>query len=464
MILQRCWAILAVESIFICISSQFLLQKRQCVFHVTPQNNKYVTAGNVSGSVQVCENTHCCVGYFLIVNGQPEVDLLACDIAEKSCPDATCKAQTRFNSRLIKCVCHTDFCNSNISWTPDSEQPGLTYSCSADAIMKAVVIILIGTLLILCFMIAAAKWRRLLKDKKGNLQVYPHDYVVSPLSSCQTTKTTEIDVADIELQQILGHGHFATVWQGKYHGSTVAVKVFPASWKHKFTVEKEVYELPLMKHAGLLHFLGTGSKANGSSFLIVLQCAEYVSDVHKPPVAHRDLSSSNVLVKADGTCALCDFGCSTILRSCSGHLNWNHTTNTEGPAQLGTLHYMSPEILEGSVNLNSCWCLIQGDIYALGLLLWEIWMRCDDLFEGSVVPQHLLPYEAELGNVTLESLITYVFNMDKRPSIPKHWKLLPQGSALQELLTDCWDCDPDARLTSPCVVDRLASLQSCYSP
>lgn len=52
-------------------------------------------------------------------------------------------------------------------------------------------------------------------------------------------------------------------------------------------------------------------------------------------------------------------------------------------AQVGTLCYMSPEILEGSVNLHSGWCL-QGDIYALGLLLWEIWMCCSDLFEGKI--------------------------------------------------------------------------------
>lgn len=49
--------------------------------------------------------------------------------------------------------------------------------------------------------------------------------------------------------------------------------------------------------------------------------------------------------------------------------------------QEGTLRYMSPEVLEGSVNLQSGWCL-QGDVYALGLLLWEIWMRCSDLREG----------------------------------------------------------------------------------
>lgn len=54
------------------------------------------------------------------------------------------------------------------------------------------------------------------------------------------------------------------------------------------------------------------------------------TDLHKPPVAHRDLSSSNVLVKADGTCALCDFGCSTILRSCSEpYRRHNQNKNTK---------------------------------------------------------------------------------------------------------------------------------------
>lgn len=46
---------------------------------------------------------------------------------------------------------------------------------------------------------------------------------------------------------------------------------------------------------------------------------------------------------------------------------------------------------------------------------------------GSIAPQHLLPYESELGaDVSLESLIVFVSEMDKRPSIPKHWELLPQ--------------------------------------
>ncbi|XP_034536322.1 bone morphogenetic protein receptor type-2-like [Notolabrus celidotus] len=502
MILQRWLLISALECIFFCISSQSFPRKRHCAFQVSLQNNKYTAAGNVSGSVQLCENTQCCVGYFLIEEGQPKVDLLACDVAEKSCPDETCKAQTRFKGRLIKCVCNMDLCNSNITWTPESEEPQPTYSYSSDEILKNAGIILVGILLVLCFMIVAAKRRGLLKAKKESPPSFD-DYSFTRLCSCQTTKTSELDISDIELQQVVSHGHFATVWKGGYQGSVVAVKVFPAGWKDKWSAEKEVYELPLMRHAGIVPFLGSGRKPEGGSWLMVLEFSEYGSlnsflckhttnwmlslnlcqslsqglsylhsdlhrhDVHKPPIAHRDLSSFNVLVRADGTCVLCDFGCATILRSCSGqHLSQSHETKMESHAQLGTLRYMAPEILEGSVNLSNTWCLLQGDIYALGLLLWEIWMRCSDLFEGSAFPQHLLPYESELGvKVSLESLILHVCYMDKRPSIPEHWQLLPQGSVLPELLAECWDCDPDARLTAQCVaerLDRLASIQSSF--
>lgn len=43
------------------------------------------------------------------------------------------------------------------------------------------------------------------------------------------------------------------------------------------------------------------------------------------------------------------------------------------------------------------------------------------------VPQHLLPYERELGaHMTRESLTVHVSHMEKRPSIPEHWQQLSQ--------------------------------------
>lgn len=44
---------------------------------------------------------------------------------------------------------------------------------------------------------------------------------------------------------------------------------------------------------------------------------------------------------------------------------------------------MAPEVLEGAVNLRDCEsALKQVDMYALGLLYWETFMRCTDLFPG----------------------------------------------------------------------------------
>ena len=44
---------------------------------------------------------------------------------------------------------------------------------------------------------------------------------------------------------------------------------------------------------------------------------------------------------------------------------------------------MAPEVLEGAVNLRDCEAsLKQIDMYALGLVLWEIGSRCSDLYQG----------------------------------------------------------------------------------
>ncbi|KAK3506822.1 hypothetical protein QTP70_029080 [Hemibagrus guttatus] len=179
--------------------------------------------------------------------------------------------------------------------------------------------------------------------------------------------------------------------------------------------------------------------------------------VYKPAVAHGDFSSNNVLVRADGSCALCDFGCSPIL------LTQGQCSN-EKTIQMGTLCYMAPEILEGFANLHSGHCLLQAVVYSLGLVLWELMMRCLDLFKDSPVPEHMLPYEPELGHSpTLQDLVRFVSERQLRPTIPLLWGNIAHGSfhwSLCEILEDCWDPDEDARLTASCAVNRLASLPS----
>lgn len=56
----------------------------------------------------------------------------------------------------------------------------------------------------------------------------------------------------------------------------------------------------------------------------------------------------------------------------------------QDPVQRGTLRYMSPEILEGSVDLRNNRYLLPADVYSLALLLWEVWMCCSDFSNGTL--------------------------------------------------------------------------------
>ena len=49
--------------------------------------------------------------------------------------------------------------------------------------------------------------------------------------------------------------------------------------------------------------------------------------------------------------------------------------------QVGTPRYMAPEVMDGAVNLHDFEAALkQVDVYAMGLIMWEISMRCTDIF------------------------------------------------------------------------------------
>ncbi|XP_027015429.2 anti-Muellerian hormone type-2 receptor isoform X2 [Tachysurus fulvidraco] len=465
-----------------CIPSPAVTTDRTCVFLASPQNTEWIhRAGNISGSSQHCARTECCMGYFQLEDRKPTPVLLSCSIIQTNCPNSSCHASV-LHQNYIRCLCSSDFCNMNITFNQQAKQAEYTKPpYSSDLLSTNVLIIPAGALILFLSLVMALKWKILLQHCRPVTPPNPHD--VLEVSSIDLDK-------HLEMQKVVACGHFASVWQGTFQGSSVALKVFPTALWQEYTKEKDVYKLPLMMHSGIVRFLGHGKI--GNEFVIVLELATQgslnaflsktecdwgrtlklartlsqglaylhtdlkMNGVYKPAVAHCDLSSSNVLVRADGSCALCDFGCSTVLQ-------WQRVQGysiiVESRMQMGTLQYMSPEILEGCVNLSSGRCLLQGDVYSLGLLLWEMLMLCSDLSTSSPVPEHVLPYETELGrNPSLEALLTFVSEKRKRPIIPHLWARVSQGLLLQELLEDCWDHDADARLTAECAANRLASL------
>lgn len=63
---------------------------------------------------------------------------------------------------------------------------------------------------------------------------------------------------------------------------------------------------------------------------------------------------------------------------------------------------MAPEVLEGAVNLRDCeTSLKQIDVYALGLVLWELATRCTDFYTVQEIPPYRLPFQQEIGKSQL---------------------------------------------------------------
>ena len=94
----------------------------------------------------------------------------------------------------------------------------------------------------------------------------------------------------------------------------------------------------------------------------------------KPAIAHRDFKSKNVLIRSDMTACIADFGIALIFepgKSCG---------DTHG--QVGTRRYMAPEVLEGAINFSRD-AFLRIDMYACGLVLWELASRCTSVLSST---------------------------------------------------------------------------------
>lgn len=60
----------------------------------------------------------------------------------------------------------------------------------------------------------------------------------------------------------------------------------------------------------------------------------------KPAIAHRDIKTKNILVKANGTCVIADFGLAVMHYHSTGQMD------IPPNPRVGTKRYMSPEVLD----------------------------------------------------------------------------------------------------------------------
>ncbi len=88
------------------------------------------------------------------------------------------------------------------------------------------------------------------------------------------------------------------------------------------------------------------------------QLCEGLQHAHQKGIVHRDLKPSNLMILADGTVKLMDFGIAKDL---------DVTGLTAANCTVGTASYMSPEQCRGESNLTH-----KSDLYSLGVMFYEL--------------------------------------------------------------------------------------------
>jgi eukaryotic-like serine/threonine-protein kinase len=97
------------------------------------------------------------------------------------------------------------------------------------------------------------------------------------------------------------------------------------------------------------------------ALLVSIEVARALQSVHAAGVLHRDLKPGNVMLRADGSIALIDFGLSKDLALTADA--------TDSGTIFGTPHYMSPE--QGHAEPIDG----RSDLYSLGVMLFEMLAR-----------------------------------------------------------------------------------------
>ncbi|CAK9170684.1 unnamed protein product [Ilex paraguariensis] len=265
-----------------------------------------------------------------------------------------------------------------------------------------------------------------------------------------------IDLRKLNMGAAFAQGAFGKLYKGTYNGEDVAIKLLERPehdperahlMEQQF--QQEVMMLATLKHPNIVRFIGACRKplvwciiteyAKGGSvrqFLTkrqnrsvplklavkqALDVSRGMEYVHGLGLIHRDLKSDNLLIAADKSIKIADFGVARI------------EVQTEGMTpETGTYRWMAPEMIQHRPYTQKV------DVYSFGIVLWE-------LITG------MLPFQ----NMTAVQAAFAVVNKGVRPNIPND--CLP---VLGDIMSRCWDANPDVRPPFTEVVRMLEDAET----
>ncbi|CAG2222821.1 BMPR2 [Mytilus edulis] len=464
------------------------------------------------GSTVLCPGDDYCFTVWQVLNKENDTEIRIIKQGcwqksdDKYCTVGPCVANRR-STKAKYCCCYGNLCNTNMSdiydpsqhTTEDPQYSGAKHLAEeySQYKEKTIIISLVSVVSVaLIIMGVYLLYRLCLVSKKASND---------SLHLVEAPPPRGMELEGVELEKQVCRGRNSEVWQGTMGTLNVAIKMFQSNHRQLYLNEKYIYSLPFMEHENLLKFYGCEERltmegykqywvvlsycpvgnlhcylknntVDWSTFCrMALTIVKGLSHLHtqiekgdqfKPTIAHRDINTRNILVNPDNTCIIGDLGFSIATVGSKLMKNGHYESAEQASLQdVGTLRYMAPELLDGAANLReSETSLKQIDIYALGLVIWEIATRCTCLYNGVPVPDYTLPYQKEAGlHPTFEEMQILVSRNKVRPKFSEVWKDYNQAvRALKDTMEDCWDHDAEARLTSMCVEERMLDMMTLW--
>uniref|UniRef100_A0A3Q4B2E4 receptor protein serine/threonine kinase n=1 Tax=Mola mola TaxID=94237 RepID=A0A3Q4B2E4_MOLML len=252
------------------------------------------------------------------------------------------------------------------------------------------------------------------------------------------------------LMECVGKGRYGEVWRGQWQGENVAVKIFSSRDEKSWFRETEIYNTVLLRHDNILGFMASDMTSrnsstqlwlithyheNGSLYDYLQRVAVETSEslamaasiacglVHlhteifgtegKPAIAHRDLKSKNILVTKELRCCIADLGLAVT------HSQADNLLDVGNNPKVGTKRYMAPEVLDETIQTDCFDAYKRVDIWAFGLVLWEIARRT---YSNGIVEEYKPPFYDQVPNdPSFEDMRKVVCVEQQRPFIPNRW-------------------------------------------